>query len=77
MLVELLRLLRHLMICIGRVVVIDAKINEFVLHLINNLPACILILFLKVLCIGLIVLSNVLLREKHLIISISGGATVL
>ena len=40
------------MICIGRVVVIDAKINELVLHLIYNLPACILILFLKVLCIG-------------------------
>ena len=51
MLVELLRLLWHLMVSVRGMIVVDAKINELVIHLINDLPACSLVLFLEILCI--------------------------
>ena len=48
---ELLRLLWHCMVPVSRVVVIDAQVNELVLHLVNDLPAVGLVLFLEILCI--------------------------
>ena len=51
MLVELLRLLWHLVVPVGRMIVIDAEINELVIHLVYDLPACSLVLFLEILCI--------------------------
>ena len=49
---ELLRLLWHCMVPVRRVVVIDAQVNELVLHLVNDLPAVGLVLFLEILCIS-------------------------
>lgn len=49
MLLELLALLWHLMVCVGRMIVIDAKINELDLHFVNDLPAFCLVLFLEIL----------------------------
>ena len=51
MLVELLRLLWHLVVPVGRMIVINAEINELVIHLVDDLPACSLVLFLEILCI--------------------------
>ena len=49
---ELFVLLWHL-VAICRMVIIDAKVNELVLHLIDDLPACSLVLLLEVLCFSL------------------------
>ena len=51
-LLELLTLLRHLMMCVGRMIVVYAEIDKFDLHFIYDFPAFSLVLFLEILCVG-------------------------
>ena len=51
-LLELLTLLRHLVVRVGRMIVIDAEIDKFDLHFIYDFPAFSLVLFLEILCVG-------------------------
>ena len=51
------------MVGVGRVIVIDAEINEFVLHLVDNLPTVSLVLFLEVLRISFYIISEKRAKE--------------